>query len=121
FSTGSDITYGIANGTSLAQDPFLNATTLGHPPYTFGQFFAGNGFTAPASVLVPAHGTATVHVSIAEPGWDDHAFYGGHIFFTPASGPQLVVPYAGFVGDYQTIDPIQSGNCSLPTLAHFGA
>jgi hypothetical protein len=104
--------------------------TLGHTPYTFGQFYFGNinpvtftsGVTAARRVTVPAHGTATVGVTMGEPGWDDTTLYGGYVLFTPVGGGQrLDVPYGGFVGDYQAIDPIQGGGCSLPTLAHFGS
>jgi minor extracellular serine protease Vpr len=123
-SSGTPVTYNVQNGTSLAQDVSLDGVHNGHLPYTFGQFFFGNGFSAdPASITVPAHGTASTTVTIQEPGWDDFSFYGGHVFFTPTSGStqQLVVPYAGFVGDYQGISPIASGGCSLPMLAHVGA
>jgi minor extracellular serine protease Vpr len=119
------VTYNVANGTSLAQDPVLaDGVTPSHPPYTFTSFFFGNGFAAsPATITVPAGGTASTTVTVQEPGWDNFSFYGGHVFFTPTSGStqQLVVPYAGFVGDYQGISPLASGQCSLPMLAHFGA
>jgi minor extracellular serine protease Vpr len=120
----TNVTYNVQNGTSLAQDVSLDGVHNGHLPYTFGQFFFGNGFSAdPATITVPAHGSASTTVTITEPGWDDFSFYGGHVFFTPTSGSaqQLVVPYAGFVGDYQGVSPIASGNCSLPMLAHVGA
>jgi minor extracellular serine protease Vpr len=121
-SGATPVTYSVSNGTSLGQDFFINGVNDGHLPYTFGQFFIANGFAAsPSTITVPAGGTASTTVTIQEPGWDDFAFYGGHVFFTPASGQQLVVPYAGFVGDYQGISPLASGNCSLPALAHFGA
>jgi minor extracellular serine protease Vpr len=123
-TSGTPVTYNVQNGTSLAQDVSLDGVNNGHLPYTFGQFFFGNVFSAnPATVTVPAHGTASTTVTIQEPGWDDFSFYGGHVFFTPTSGStqQLVVPYAGFVGDYQGISPIASGNCSLPMLAHVGS
>jgi minor extracellular serine protease Vpr len=126
-TSGSAIAYAAANGTALVQEPFLSdGVTLGHIPYTFGQFFFGNnvsftGLTA-GQVTVPAHGTATVGVTIGEPGWDDTTLYGGHLFFVPVGGgQQIVVPYGGFVGDYQAINPIQGGGCSLPTLAHLGS
>ena len=103
--------------------------TLGHTPYTFGQFYFGNinpvtftGVSATRRVTVPAHGTATVGVTMAEPGWDDTTLHGGYVLFTQVGGGQrLVVPYGGFVGDYQDINPIQGGFCSLPTLAHLGS
>jgi minor extracellular serine protease Vpr len=126
-TSSSAITYAAGSGSALVQEPFLSdGVTLGHTPYTFGQFFAGNAlsFTGLTSgrVTVPAGGVATVGVTIAEPGWDDTTLYGGYVLFTPVGGgQQLSVPYGGFVGDYQAIDPIQSGFCGLPTLAHLGS
>jgi minor extracellular serine protease Vpr len=117
------ITYTLGNNSSFAEEPFLSdGVTPSHMPYTFAPFFFGNTvtFSAP-TVTVPAHASASVNVTIAEPGWDPTAFYGGFIRFTPATGQQLTVPYAGYVGDYQAISPIASGNCSLPMLAHLGA
>lgn len=126
-SGATPVTYSLANQSTLTEDPFG-----GVYPYTFGSFFAGHlvsfkvdGSPA-ASVTVPANGTATVAATIAPQGpdfWDDTAIYGGFLTFSPTSGSTqaLRVPYAGFVGDYQGIDPIQSGSCSLPTLAHFGS
>jgi subtilisin family serine protease len=126
-TSSSAITYTAGSGSALVQEPYLSdGVTLGHTPYTFGQFFAGNSLTftglTSGRVTVPAGGTATVGVTIAEPGWDDTTLYGGYVLFTPVGGgQQLSVPYGGFVGDYQAIDPIQSGGCSLPTLAHLGS
>jgi minor extracellular serine protease Vpr len=126
-NTAAAITYAAGNSSALVQEPFLSdGVTLGHMPYTFGQFFFGNGvsFTGLTTgrVTVPAGGSATVGATIAEPGWDDRTLYGGFLSFTPVGGGQVLrVPYGGFVGDYQAIDPIQSGSCSLPTLAHFGS
>jgi subtilisin family serine protease len=114
------VTYTPSNLSTVAVDPFG-----GVYPFTFGTFFFGNtvSFSAP-TITVPAHGTASIDVTIAEPGWDDHAIYGGFIRFTPAAGQgggiSLRVPYAGFVGDLQTVQVIGSGGCSLPLLVKFG-
>ena len=126
-SGASPVTYALSNNSSLAEDPFG-----GNYPYTFGTFFNGNTVRytadgAPAtSVTVPASGTKTVSVSIQPPVdyWDDTAIWGGFLAFIPTSGSTQVlrVPYAGFIGDYQTtITPIGGGNCGLPTLAHLGS
>jgi hypothetical protein len=81
-------------------------------------------FSAP-SVTVPANSTASVSATILPPDgyWDDTALWGGELVLTPTAGStqRLVVPYGGFIGDYQSVSPIASGNCSLPTLAHEGS
>jgi len=125
-STGTPVTYSLGNQSALTEDPFG-----GVYPYTFGSFFDTHlvafkvGGVPATSVVVPANGSATVAATIAPRAddWDDTAIYGGFLTFSPTSGSTqaLRVPYAGFVGDYQSIDPIQSGSCSLPTLAHLGS
>jgi minor extracellular serine protease Vpr len=118
--TTAAVTYTPSNLSTVAVDPFG-----GVYPFTFGTFFFSNTvtFSAPA-VTVPAHGTTTIDVTIAEPGWDDRAIYGGYIRFTPAAGQgggvSLRVPYAGFVGDLQSVQVLGSGGCNLPLLVKFG-
>ena len=127
-NSASAMTYTVQNGSSLAADPVTSFSPLviGHLPYTFGLWFFGNavtlnGQTTPLSLPVAAHGSATVDVHVDGVA-NDGGLYGGHIFFIPAAGgPTLVVPYAGYVGDYQSVSPIASGSCSLPMLAHLGA
>jgi minor extracellular serine protease Vpr len=96
---------------------------LSHAPAlsTGGSTFAPSFFTGfasvafnPASISVPAGGTATVDVVItANPGLLDRSQYGGYIVFTPQGVGQVSrVPYAGFKGDYQSIlvlNPAASG------------
>jgi len=114
------VTYTPSNTSAVAVDPFG-----GVYPFSFGTFFFPNTvtFSAP-SVTVPAHGSATIDVTVAEPGWDDRAIYGGFIRFTPAAGQgggvSLRVPYAGFVGDLQDVQVIGSGGCRLPLLVKLG-
>ena len=116
----SDVTYTPSNTSSVAVDP-----EGGNYPFTFGTFFFPSTVTfGKPSVTVPAHGSAAVDVTIAEPGWDDRALYGGFIRFTPAAGQgggvSLRVPYGGFVGDLQSIKVIGSGGCNLPLLVKIG-
>ncbi len=57
-----------------------------------------------ASLTVNAHDDAQVNVTISAPSGPDKGQYGGYIIFTPRGGGQVLrVPYAGFVGDYQSI------------------
>jgi len=126
-NSSSAVTYSLGNTSSVGQDPFQLDGTLGHMPFTFGTFpTAANrvSFSAP-SVTVPANSTASVSATILPPDgyWDDTALWGGELVLTPTAGStqRLVVPYGGFIGDYQSVSPIASGNCSLPTLAHLGS
>nr|WP_304524142.1 S8 family serine peptidase [Deinococcus betulae] len=55
-------------------------------------------------VVVPANGEAELNVVIAPPaGASDKAQYGGYIILESNSGQNMVIPYGGFKGDYQSI------------------
>jgi subtilisin family serine protease len=74
-------------------------------------------FSAP-SLTVPAGGTGTIDVTIApNTGLADKALFGGYIVLTPASGREVRVPYAGFKGDYQSIQAIVPTVNNFPWLA----
>ena len=106
------------------------AYTLTHTPAltTFGSTFAPTtstsaltfasvGFSA-ANVTVAAGGFATVDVTITPPGNTgglallDRSIYGGSVVIT-GGGRTSRVPYAGFTGDYQSIQVLARGGCSL--------
>lgn len=56
------------------------------------------------SVTVPRHGEKKIRVTITPPTYPDQGQYGGYIILTPRDGGPLIrVPFAGFVGDYQSI------------------
>ena len=65
-------------------------------------------FSAP-SVTVPAHGSATVSVTITVDPLEDNlptgGLYGGYLVFADHANAESVfsVPYAGYKGDYQSI------------------
>lgn len=80
--------------------------------------FLGNAsvaFAAP-EVTVPAGGVATLDAVVTPATVPANAMYGGYIVMTPVGGGDVVrVPFGGFVGDYQAIQPldghiIQVGN-----------
>jgi subtilisin family serine protease len=87
------------------------------------------------SVTVPRGRSAKVHLTITAPDTlPDHGIYGGYIVFTPegdndGDGDDLAlsVPYAGFHGDYQSIQVLTPTSFNLPWLtdaafsAKFGA
>ena len=73
-------------------------------------------FDAP-SVTVPAHGEAELHVTITPPTYPDKGLYGGYLVFTPrGGGASKRVPYAGFVGDYQSIQVLAPTIYGLPYM-----
>jgi minor extracellular serine protease Vpr len=101
---------------------------LGHTPalatggstYT-PSFFAGFAtatFSA-ATLTVPAGGTATVDVTLTpSAGLPDRSQYGGWVVLTPQGGGKAVrVPYAGFKGDYQSIQVLTPTANGFPWLA----
>jgi len=74
-------------------------------------------FSAP-SVTVPSGGTATVDATITAPTGPTYGQYGGYIVFTPQGGGQVYrVPFAGFVGDYQSIQALTPTSNGFPWLA----
>src|SRR6185436_13195772 len=83
-------------------------------------------FNAPATVswsaptlTVPAGATGTINVTISPNATlADKALYGGYLVLTPQGGGREVrVPYAGFKGDYQSIQAIVPTANNYPWLA----
>jgi minor extracellular serine protease Vpr len=107
----ADVTYDLSHVPALSTGP--NTFT---PAFSTG--FASVAFSAP-SLTVPAGGYATVDVTItANPGLADRSLYGGYIVFTPQGGGQTYrVPYAGFKGDYQSIQALVPTSSGFPWLA----
>lgn len=114
------------NGASAVTYDLSHAPALSTGGSTFspGFFtgFASVSFSS-SSVTVPASGTATVDVTItAHPLLPDRSQYGGYIVFTPQGGGQTYhVPYAGFKGDYQSIQALTPTPFGFPWLAKLSA
>jgi subtilisin family serine protease len=71
-----------------------------------------------ASVTVPPGREASVTATINPATGPDKAQYGGYIVFTPQGGGQVYrVPFAGFVGDYQSIVALTPTANGFPWLA----
>jgi subtilisin family serine protease len=69
------------------------------------------------SVTVPAGGSKNVSVTIYPPTGPDQGLYGGYIIFTPQDEGQVYrIPYAGFVGDYQSLPVLDANPYDLPWL-----
>lgn len=98
---------------------FVNALSTGANTFSVG-FFLGNAavsFAAP-SVTVPANGSATVDVTITPTTGPAGGMYGGYIVLTPQGGGAVYrVPYAGFIGDYQSKVVLTPTGNGFPWLA----
>ncbi len=109
----TDVTYGLGHVPALSTD----GSTF-TPGFTTG--FASVSFSE-TSVTVPAGGRASVSATItANPALREGSQYGGYIVLTPDEGEHahtLRVPYAGFKGDYQSIEAMASGFFGMPLVA----
>ena len=112
-SSSSGVTYDLSHAGALATGP--NTFIVG----AFGAF-AAVAFDAP-SVTVPAGGSATVNVTVTAPAdaaLANKGIYGGYVVLTPQGGGQVYrVPYAGFKGDYQSIQVLTPTANGFPWLA----
>jgi minor extracellular serine protease Vpr len=120
-NTGSTaVTYDLSRVNALSTSGNTNAPSFNtsNAAATFSQ--AGVPVT---SVTVPAGGTTTVDVMITAATGPNRAQYGGYLVFTPQGGGQTYrVPFAGFVGDYQSIVAITPTTCpvALPAIGEKG-
>jgi minor extracellular serine protease Vpr len=95
---------------------FENALTTGGiiTPNFWGSD-ADVNFNKP-SVTVKGRDDAEIKVTITPASGPDKGQYGGYIIFTPRDGGQVYrVPFAGFVGDYQSIQ-VLANPYGLPWL-----
>jgi hypothetical protein len=71
------------------------------------------------TVEISPGGQENVVATITAPaGLVDHGLYGGYLVFTPDDGSQVVrIPYAGFKGDYQSIQVLTPTANGFPWLA----
>jgi hypothetical protein len=121
-TSSAEVTYNLSNVTAVgtgntfpafAGPPALPGITfwLQSRTVTFSQ--AG---VATTSVTVPAGGTASVDVTIDVAPANDKTVYGGYVTLS-RTGETLRVPYAGFVGDYQSLQILGAGTANLfPTI-----
>ncbi|GGB62465.1 S8 family serine peptidase [Deinococcus soli (ex Cha et al. 2016)] len=104
----------------------VGGTTLAPTPSQTYATMTINGQDADKSdveVVVPAGGETELNVVITAPaGAPDKSQYGGYIVLESKSGQNMVIPYGGFKGDYQSIkvlgDLIIGGSAqNFPALA----
>lgn len=115
-SSSAPITYNLSAVTTVGTGP---STTAGAVyPFNFSYLLGANTATfSPPTVTVPAGGNASVDVTIQAGAWRDKSLYGGYIVITPqGGGVTLRVPYAGFMGDYQSLPVLTNASCGLPAV-----
>ncbi|WP_454852958.1 S8 family serine peptidase [Promicromonospora soli] len=116
-TTRETVTYTVSHAPALA--------TYGNTfAPSFADAYADVSFSRESVTLRPG-GSATVGVTVTAPEATDadQLIYGGYVVVTADDGTAYSVPYAGYAGDYQAIDPItpvMSGGevvADLPSVA----
>jgi minor extracellular serine protease Vpr len=112
------------SGASAVTYDVAHQLAVGTNTNTFAPGISGNFATvtfSSSSVTVPAGGTATVDVTITPNAAALRTIYTGYIRLTPTTPGQILrLPYAGFTGDYQTIQVIAPGACAFPGIFKAG-
>lgn len=120
-NSGADaVTYSVHHEPALATSPTAHTVTGRFGPFQFGFYASFATLEGASSVTVRAGRTASVQVEIAEPAdLPSLGVYGGYVVFTPNDGSEVIrVPYAGFKGDYQSLEILQpASNFAFPWLA----
>jgi minor extracellular serine protease Vpr len=119
------LTIGNSGASAVTYTP-SHVRAVGTSANTFAPGLLGNfatvTFSAP-QVTVPAGGTATVDVTITPlvVAATNRTIYSGYVRLTPSGGgAPLNVPYAGFTGDYQSIQVLTVGACGFPGIFKAG-
>jgi subtilisin family serine protease len=110
-NTDEQITYTLGNDVrSLATGPdvYVPAFSTGEATVVYSRV-VGNTQSPPIqTIAVPAGGIRSVTVLITAPvDLPDQSVYGGYLTITPAAGSKgtaVTVPYAGFKGDFQSVE-----------------
>jgi subtilisin family serine protease len=96
---------------------YVNALSTGGviaPSFFFSD--ASVSFSADP-LAIPAGSQGTVDVTITPATTPDKGQYGGYIIFTPQGDGQVYsVPFAGFIGDYQSIQVLTPTAAGFPLL-----
>lgn len=107
---GDTLTYALSHAPALATGPNTFTPSFVNAPATVT--FSAN------SIIVPPGGSAAVTVTITpNAGLADRSLYGGYLVATADNGDVLRVPYAGFKGDYQSIQVLTPTPAGFPLLA----
>jgi len=114
----SDVTFDVSHVSAISTGP-KSLTSY----QTVSYFLSDADATFSSdSVTVPAGGSATVDVTVSAATSPNQGQYGGYIVFTPQGGGQSYsVPYAGFIGDYQSLPVLTPTANGFPWLARLNA
>ena len=107
------VTYTASHAGGLTTGGATNAPSLFVP--------TGSAAFSVPSVTVPAGGQATLGVTFSalQNPVLDRSQYGGYVVLTPDNGgAPLRVPYAGFNGDYQSIQAVTPTASGFPWVSH---
>jgi subtilisin family serine protease len=122
---GTDpVTFDLSSVNTLSFGRLISPSGTTNAPTAFSQpAFVGAAsvkFATP-SVTVPAGGTAVVKATItpdpntSSSGAFTGRVYGGYLVLTPSTGGEpLRVPFGGFTGDYQAVQPLDGFNNATP-------
>ena len=107
--TDRDLTYDLMHQAALATEGVIDlAHLVAEARVTFD----------PPTIVVPASSTVSVSVTIEAPDAPDLVQYGGYVALTEPDGDRTYrVPYAGPVGDYQSIRVLSDTPLGFPWLA----
>ncbi|HVG09334.1 MAG TPA: S8 family serine peptidase [Thermoanaerobaculia bacterium] len=105
------VTYNVTHTAALATGPNTFTPAFFNAP-------SGVTFSAPSVTVAPG-GIATVDVTITpNAALANRSIFGGYVVLTPQGGGQtLRVPFAGFKGDYQSIQVLAPTANGFPWLA----
>ncbi len=110
----SDVTFDVSHVSAISTGP---KSLTSYPTVSYFLSDADATFSSD-SVTVPAGGSATVDVTVTAATGPNQGQYGGYIVFTPQGGGQSYsVPYAGFIGDYQSLTVLTPTANGFPWLA----
>lgn len=112
--SASSVTLNLSHVTAISTGP-KSLTNYATVSYFLSDATAS--FSA-SSVTVPAYGEASVDVTINAATGPNQGQYGGYIVLTPEGGGQAYsVPYAGFIGDYQSLQVLTPTANGFPWLS----
>lgn len=111
------VTYNLSHTAALATGPNTNTPSFFNAPATV-EFSIGGVPTSSVSLATGQSADVTATIA-ANSGLANKSLYGGYLVFAPtdASLTTLRVPFAGFKGDYQSIQVMTPTGAGFPRLA----
>jgi hypothetical protein len=103
----TSMTYTLSHAPALSNGPQIFT-----PSFLTG--FADVAFSAPSVTVGPGDSRSVSVTVTPNAGLPDKSIYGGYVVVTDSARKVLRVPYAGFKGDYQTIQILNEANLPAP-------